>query len=238
VLSPYPPAGGGAFIVLMWKEDAFPPPIAPPPKDPDLSVDVLNVIGLLSSLITDPARGQTIESLVNVVLAERYAARDDDPRSPGESFGPTSLPPGNGTSTEIAVPHEHALVAMTAIYAALAAEAAQGRHLLGALGVRFAPRATGALLGMNHGGMTMYVEIGSLQTLDAPRIFNRCWSALDLAGIPFTCHWGQQGGHTPLRVARYFGANTIKWRLARAVLLPAAARDVFASRILASAGLG
>ena len=90
---------------------------------------------------------------------------------------------------------------------------------------------------MNRGGMSMYVEIGSLQTLDAPWIFNRCWSALDLAGIPFACHWGQQGGHTPVRVLRYFGANAIKWRLVRAALLSASARDVFASRMLASAGL-
>lgn len=237
VLSPYAPAGGGAFVVLMWKEHPFPPPIAPPPKDPDLSVDVLNVIGLLSSLISDPVGGQTLESLVNIVLAERYAARDDEPRSPGEVFGPTSLPPGNGMSTEIAVAHEHALAALLTIYGAIAAEAAQGRHLLGALGVRFAPRGTGALLGMNRGGMSMYVEIGSLQTLDAPWIFNRCWSALDLAGIPFACHWGQQGGHTPVRVLRYFGANAIKWRLVRAALLSASARDVFASRMLASAGL-
>jgi hypothetical protein len=238
VLSPYPPAGGGAFVVLMWKEPAASPPIAPPPKDPDLSVDIFNLIGLLSSLIRDPAGGQAIENLVNVVLAERYAARDDEPRSPGEVFGPTTVPPGNGTSTEIAVAHEHSAAAFNAIYAAFAAEAAAGRHHLGAFGVRFVPRGTGALLGMNQSAMTTNIEIAGIQTLDAPWIFNRCWRALDLAGIPFACHWGQQGGHTPLRVLRYFGANTTKWRLARAVLLSAAARDVFASRILASAGLG
>lgn len=237
VLSPYPPAGGGAFVVLAWKEHALSPPIAPPPKDPDLSVDLLNLIGLLNSLIRDAEGGRAIESLVNAVLADRYAARDDEPRSPGEVFGPTSLPPGNGTSTEIAVPHEHSLAALSTIYGAIAAEAAQGRHLLGAFGVRFAPRGTNALLGMNHGGLTTYVEMGSIQTLDAPWIFNRCWSALDLAGIPFACHWGQQGGHTPSRVLRYFGADAIKWRIARALMLTAAARDVFASRMLASAGL-
>ncbi|MGH7339375.1 MAG: FAD-binding protein, partial [Candidatus Rokuibacteriota bacterium] len=119
VLSPYPPPGEGAFVVLMWKEDADPPPIPPPPKDPDLSLDLFNFIGLLSSLINDPAGGRVIEDFVNELLRQRYTARDDDPRFPGEIFGPTTLPPGNGTSTEIAVAHEHSFAALSAIYGAL-----------------------------------------------------------------------------------------------------------------------
>jgi FAD/FMN-containing dehydrogenase len=237
VLSPYPPAGGGAFVVLMWKEPPASPPVAPPPADPELSVDIFSLIGFLASLIRDAAGGRTIEALVNAVLAERYAARDSDPRSPGEVFGPTTLPPGNGTSTEIAVAHEHSFAALNAIFAAIAAEAAEGRHHLGAFGVRFVPRGAGALLGMNQSGMTTCIEMGGIQSLDAPSIFNRCWLALDFAGIPFACHWGQQGGHTPLRVLRYFGGKTVAWRLARAAMLTAAARPVFASRMLASAGL-
>ena len=237
VLSPYPPSGGGAFVVLMWKERACPPPAAPPPKDPELSFDLFNLIGALSSLITGPTGSATIVQLVNAILSDRYSARQEVAHAPGEVFGPTTLPPGNGTSTEIAVPHEHTLAALSVIYGAMAAEASVGRHHLGAFGVRFAPRGTGALLGMNQRSMTTFIEMGSIQTLDAPLIFNRCWIALDVAGIPFTCHWGQQGGHTPARVWRYFGANTLSWRIARNAMLSATARDVFGSAILASAGL-
>jgi hypothetical protein len=237
VLSPYPTAGAGAFVVLMWKEDPVAAPIAPPPKDPELSLELFGFIGLLAGLINDPWGGQAIEALVNALLASRYAARVDDPRSPGEVFGPTTLPPGNGTSTEIAVAHEHALSALDAIYGAIAAEAAEGRHHLGVLGVRFVPRGTGALLGMNKSAMTMNVEIGGIQTIEAMRIFDRCWQALDLAQIPFACHWGQQGGHTRERVRRYFGARANRWRAARRAMLTAAARDVFASPMLVVAGL-
>ena len=237
VLSPYPPAGGGAFVVLMWKEPAV-PLLAPPPKDPDLSVDLFNLIAALSALIDDAEGSRTLESLVNVVVADRYAARDDEPRSPGEIFGPTTVPPGSGTSTEVAVAHEHSFAALSAIYGAIAAEAAEGRHHLGGFGVRFVPRRTGALLGMNHGGLTTHIEIAGIRTIEATRIFSRCWLALDLAGIPFALHWGQQGGHTPPRVWRYFGADAVKWRIVRNAILTAAARDVFASRMLASAGLG
>ena len=236
VLSPYPPAGSGAFVVLMWKENAV-PPVAPAPKDPDLSVDLFDLIAALSALINDPAGSQGLEGLVNAVVADRYAARDEPPRAPGEIFGPTTVPPGSGTSTEIAVAHEHTLAALTVIYGVMAAESAEGRHHLGGFGIRFTPRGTGALLGMNHRGMTTHIEIAGIRTIESAWIFNRCWLALDIAGIPFACHWGQEGGHTPLRVWRYFGANAFTWGLVRQAILTPAAREVFASRMLASAGL-
>jgi hypothetical protein len=238
VLSPYPPRGRGAYVVLLWKEDADPPPISPPPRDPDLSVDLFNFIGALGGAISGPGGGQAIESVVNLLLRQRYPERDDDPRFPGEIFGPTVLPPGNGTSTEIAVPHEHTLAMLSAIYGAIGAEAAEGRHHLGAFGVRFVPRGRGALLGMNQSAMTTHIEMGGIATADAMPVFDRCWQALDQARIPFTCHWGQQGGHTPARIQNYFGHNATRWRAAREAMLTSAAREVFASSILASAGLG
>jgi FAD/FMN-containing dehydrogenase len=238
VLSPYPPRGRGAFVVLMWKEDALPPPVSPPPRDPDLSLDLFDFIGALSGRLSGPGAGLAIETLVNLLLRQRYAERDDDPRSPGEIFGPTTLPPGNGTSTEIAVPHEHTFAMLSAVYGAIGAAAAEGRHHLGAFGVRFVPRGQGALLGMNQSALTTHIEMGAINNPDAPRIFERCWAALDQAQIPFACHWGQEGGHTPARVRGYFGDNAEKWRTARRALLTPDAREVFASNILASAGLG
>jgi len=239
VLSPYPARGPAAFVVLLWKEDADPPPIAPPPRDPELSVDLFDFIGALNGRITGPSGGRAIEALVNELLRQRYQESDTEPRFPGEVFGPTALPPGNGTSTEIAVPHEHTLATLDVIYGVIEAEAAEGRHHLGAFGVRFVPRPPdrGALLGMSQRGMTTHIEMGAIQSTDAMKIFEGCWKALDEAQLPFTCHWGQQGGHTPARVERYFGDNAKKWRTARRSMLTNAARDVFASQILASAGL-
>jgi FAD/FMN-containing dehydrogenase len=239
VLSPYPARGRAAFVVLMWKEDGNPPPIAPPPRDPELSVDLFDFLGALNGRIRGPVGGRAIEGLVNELLRQRYEERDDDPRFPGEVFGPTTLPPGNGTSTEIAVPHEYTLAMLGAIYGAIAAEAVEGRHHLGAFGMRFVPRPRdrGALLGMSRRGMTTHLEMGAIQSADAIAIFDRCWKALDEARIPFTCHWGQQGGHQRARVRRYFGDNVRRWRAARNAMLTNAARDVFASPILASAGL-
>jgi hypothetical protein len=238
VLSPYPPRGSGAFVVLLWKEDAGLPPGPPPPRDPELTVDLFDFIGALNGRIRGTVGGRAIQGLVNVLLSRRYAEREDPPRVPGIVFGPTALPPGNGASTEIAVPHEYTLAMLGAIYDAIRAEAAEGRHHLGALGVRFVPRGSGALLGMNQNALTTHVEVGSIRSPDAMPIFERCWKALEGAGIPFTCHWGQQGGHAPERVERYFGDNARRWRAAREAMLTSAAREVFASSMLASAGLG
>jgi hypothetical protein len=85
--------------------------------------------------------------------------------------------------------------------------------------------------------MTTHIEMAGIRTIESLWIFNRCWLALDAAGIPFACHWSQQGGHTPLRLWRYFGVNAFKWGLVRKAILTMAAREVFASKILASAGL-
>jgi hypothetical protein len=45
-------------------------------------------------------------------------------------------------------------------------------------------------------------------------------------------------GLTPARVSRYFGDRVSRWKAARALILPdELARDVFATPILADAGL-
>ena len=88
VLSPYPARGPAAFVVLLWKEDGSPPPVAPPPRDPELSVDLFDFIGALNGRIQGPAGGRAIEGIVNELLRQRYQEGDDDPRSPGEVFGP------------------------------------------------------------------------------------------------------------------------------------------------------
>jgi hypothetical protein len=237
VLSPYPTGARSAFVVLLWKEEAPPPPAAPAPRDPELSLDLFNFIGALNGAIGGAPTGRLVESVVNLLLRQRYEERDQDARVPGEVFGPTLLPPGNGTSTEIAVAHEHTFAMLGEIYGAIARQAAQGRHHLGAFGVRFVPRGQGALLGLSQRGMTTHIEIGAIASPDAAAIFADCWGSLDAAGIPFTCHWGQQGGHTPARTATYFGDNARKWRDVRAAILTARAREVFASPMLASAGL-
>src|SRR6185503_9711364 len=47
VLSPYPTGERSAFVILLWKEEAFPPPTSPPPRDPELSLDLFDFIGAL-----------------------------------------------------------------------------------------------------------------------------------------------------------------------------------------------
>ncbi len=87
---------------------------------------------------------------------------------------------------------------------------------------------------MNRRDMATHIEMVS--TTDAMKIFDRCWNALDQAGMPFTCHWGQQGGHMPGPFQRYFDSNATSRRAVREAILTRAARHVFGAKPLGSVG--
>jgi hypothetical protein len=148
---------------------------------------------------------------------------------PGQAFGPTTLPPGIGLSTEIVVDQQNAVAALRAVLAAMQSERTHGRHLLGAIGVRFVPK-TQALLGMNIHSMNCYMELGSLADPGVPQVHKACWAALDRAGIGYTCHWGQQHQLDLAHVNAYFGERVARWTAARAKILSTpTARTVFSA---------
>ncbi len=238
VFSPYPPHyGPGAYVSLMWKRKASPPAVSGPPAHPQLSSEIFDLIAGLSQAIDGPVGGSMVEQLVNRLLAEQYPGGQHMPRFPGEVFGPTTLPPGKGSSTEIAVDHENAKRMLQTVFAAVKAESHAGRHHLGAFGVRFVKGGT-SLMGMNQRQMTTHIEMGGIHTEESIPIFERCWKDLDSAKIPFACHWGQQGGFDAKRVEKYYGKNVKKWKEARKEILGSkTARKVFATPVLADAGL-
>ncbi|HET9932317.1 MAG TPA: peptidoglycan-binding domain-containing protein, partial [Polyangiaceae bacterium] len=69
--------------------------------------------------------------------------------------------------------------------------------------------------------------------------YKAIWDALEAAGIPFTCHWGQLNGMTPERLSTYFGPRVQAWKSARTKLLGenSPALEVFAAPILKQVGL-
>jgi hypothetical protein len=156
---------------------------------------------------------------------------------PGQVFGPTTLPPGTGASTELVVDHKQASAAIETVFQVLNSELHNGNFLLGCVALRFVPK-TSALLGMNQFDMSCFIELPSVRNGDVLKIYHSVWAALEQKGIAFTCHWGQLNGFTPERVQRYFGAHVAQWKAARRALLGSdAAMNVFASGILRDAGL-
>jgi hypothetical protein len=201
VMNPYPRRDGpGAYVRALWKQahgPGAPAPVAP--SGLDGTSDLMCFLGGLSQLLTGPGGGAMIEGVIDRELKRRYPTADLPARAPGAVFGPSSLVPGHGTSTEIIVDHRHAHRAVAAIYRVLSSGANNGEHLLGAVALRFVPR-TRALLGGNIHAMNCYIEMPSVRNREVEAVFTRCWQALERDGIPFACHWGQRHGMTPARL--------------------------------------
>src|SRR5262249_16637927 len=152
VFHPYSSAeANGAYVTLLWKASAAGVPFtAPAPIPPDTSSDVMGLIGALADsldgIVSAPITTLVLREVMRSQLAARLAGSNGTVRFPGEQFGPTSLPKGKGASTEIVVNHADVKRALRTIFDVLDAEASAGRHLLGAMAVRFVPQSR-ALLG-------------------------------------------------------------------------------------------
>jgi peptidoglycan hydrolase-like protein with peptidoglycan-binding domain len=244
VMHPYPPSGNepGVFATMMWKTPAD--GIAASSPLPSIPLASSDLMGLISTLTQD-LLGHLLEPLALPILQgyiSKQLVGNASPASgeafPGEMFGPTSLPPGTGASTEIIVDHGFAELALNVVYQQLDALKSSGKFLLGCIGVRFVP-ATQALLGMNIHPMNCYIELPSIRNANVLALYEAIWNALEAAHIPFACHWGQLHGMNAQRLGTYFGDRASAWKAARTSLLASQpnALNVFGAPILAQVGL-
>lgn len=237
VFSPYATGGTGSFATALWKQSPSQPYTGAPPVQSAAALDLTRLLSALIPVVDGGILGPAIGHVIAQMTAKQFQVGPVAPAFPGTYFGPTSLLEGNGRSVEVIVDHKHARPAVRTVLDTLANEAASGRHLLGAVGVRFVPK-TEALLGMNIHAMNTYIELPSLQSADTAMIHNAVWNALAAGGIPFTCHWGQEYGMTASSIRAYYGDRVDRWRAARDTLLPTPeARAVFTTPLLAAMAL-
>ncbi len=239
VFNPHPIEGRpGAFVKLFWKEpgDAAPHD-SPMPVAPDMASDNMGLIASISDGLDGPLSSLAVRLLIADQLERRYKPGDRAPQVPGMVFGPSGLPPGHGASTEVAVEVSKTRKALEALYAILLREGARGRHLLGAVAVRFVPK-TSSLLGLNIHARNAYIELPSIRNAEVLDIYRQWWDALEAERIPFACHWGQLHGMNPQRLQSYFGDRAQRWRAARdRIVLDDVGKRVFSSPLLAEVGL-
>jgi FAD/FMN-containing dehydrogenase len=239
VFHPYPGKDRpGAFVRMYWKESADGVAHDSPLPNPlDAATDTMGLVAKFSNLLDGPLPTFALRLAIGDQLEKRFRPGERAPQLPGMLFGPTGLPPGHGTSTEVVVAQPRLHRALEVLYQVLNARAARGEHLLGAVAVRFVPR-TQALLGMNAHDLNAYIELPSVRNAEVENIFHAFWDALEREGVPFTCHWGQRLGLSPARLQAYFGSRGQRWKAARADLLPSAeARRVFGNPLLREVGL-
>lgn len=228
----------GAFVTLMWKQEieggAHDVPLQP---EPQTSSDTMELLGKISEDLDGPLSAAILGKVLAAQIRKRMPTGDFEPRLPGSVFGPVSLPPGFGASTEIIVSRANAEQTLKLVLSVLDSEAHQGRHFTGLVSVRFVPK-TRSLLGMNIHDMNCHVELPGIRNDEIAGIFGKCFQALEAAHIPFTCHWGQLHAMHAKQLRNYFGDRVDRWKAARDALLPdALAKTVFSSPLLREVGL-
>lgn len=184
-----------------------------------------------------------LREVTSLQLNNIYGAASAAKACPGAMFGPPDFlgidfNPARGASAEYVFDAEQANSAVPLVLDTLQHQADAGNQYLGGIGVRFV-KGSDAWLAPSAKPMNCFVELQSLYTTELPAIHSAIAQALTQAGIPYCGHWGQWFMNTPDVAERWWGKLAVEaWKSARADLLPsAAARHIFASPILAPAGL-
>ncbi len=238
-INPYrQPNDDGVFVSLKFAHEPMGgEPVVPTPATPATSSSTMELLMKVSEALDDVISRPILSAVLGAQLDRELRETNAPPRPPGLIFGPTTIPPGFGESSEIIVSCEHVQDAVRRVDAVIKEESLRGNHFLGPIAVRFVP-ATRATLGMNVFEKNAFIELPSIQSNEIRPIMSRCFDELERARIPFTCHWGQYLELNPGRLRRFFGGRVDDWCTARARILPSeTARTIFGSRLLEDVGL-
>lgn len=226
----------GAIVSIYDKRARTRPYTAPTHATSLIATDTSKLIAHMGHLDGGLA-GELIGHVITKVGQDAYRPGPIKPLFPGEMFGPTSLPPGNGASTEIVLRRGDAARGIATILDVLKSEAQAGRHHFGVCGVRFVA-ASQAHLAMNREAGTAFVEVAGLRAPRTLEIQRAVWNGLKAAGVPFACHFGQEHEMTPAQLEAYCGSGVSKWKAARHQLLDTpTARKVFTTPMLGDLNL-
>lgn len=242
LFNPYPVKGDpAALLTLMWKKPtggaaAATSDLVPPAMPSDTMSFIARLVGDLDGKLTGGLVAHELGKIINSQVQSMFGHADGTLLYPGQVFGATDLPKGTGASTEIAVDHADTERTAQAMWAVFEEQSKLGKHLLGAMSLRFAP-ASKAHLAMNINAMNCYIELPSISNPGVLAVYTAIWDRLEKAGIPYTCHWGQLSGMNPARMARYFKGREVRWKTAREKLLDATGRKVFSTPLLSQVGL-
>jgi len=218
--------------------------------DPDASNFNSDLTGLIPALVEifeqdlELPGNPVLRTVMTAQMRDLYTDEEGATKAlPGAMFGPpgflgSNFDPARGASAEYVFNATQARAAVATILSTLEAQAAANNQFMGAIGVRFV-KGSQALLALNTKSLNCFAELQGLYTDEFELIQTAIGKALESASIPHAGHWGQWRLNTPTIVKRWWGAKADAWVTARERLLPSAvARKVFASPILAPAGLG
>jgi hypothetical protein len=216
----------GAYVRFMYKRPGGTPlPPADWSRGHRPGDDVLGIVGTLSD-----AAPMAIPLLVTEIMEGRLGAYEAVRATPGYTFGPTTIR-GQGTSTELGFRLQDSVAAIE-LMAQVVAEEPIGT----VVGVRFV-KGSQALAAFTQYPITCTVELQAVNTARSREGYQRIWSRLDRAGIPFTLHWGQVLPYEPARYRTVYGPRLDRWLEKKAQILSSAGRKMFSNDMVRGVGL-
>jgi hypothetical protein len=242
LFNPYPCEGEPAsMLTLMWKKPAgntqdINAALVAPAMASDTMSFISRLVSKLDGKLTGGLVAKELGKIINAQVNGMFGKADNTVLLPGKMFGATDLPKGTGASTEIVIDYADTERTVRAMWDVFAEQSKLGKHLLGAMSLRFVP-ASKAHLAMNINAMNCFIELPSIKDPGVLDVYTAVWNRLENDGIPFTCHWGQLSGMNASRLSKYFKGREARWKAAREKLLDATGRKVFCAPLLAQVGL-
>lgn len=224
-------------IVLLMYETRYDPDTYVAPEwnagEPGLGASGLDIMGALVGRIPSPLNKLAVP-LLNSQVNQEFAPYFRTAIIRDLFRGEKTL--GKTLACGVGMPVSRAIEAMQIAFR-IYKEANSVLPLI--LSHRFV-KGTKALLGFTRFDTTAVMEMDAVNTPETRAFFNKVWEALDVAGIPFTLHWGKYNSFlTPERVReRYGDAAVDQWLASRETLLESAAvRRIFNNDFTVSVGL-
>jgi hypothetical protein len=219
----------GASVLWMQKGPYAPAPLCAE-EDSELSIDVLAVIGGLSTAI--PVAVPDLTKLFFHGAFGNLTPCDQGPR--GNVFNATTIK-GKSMSCEIGVPLERAVQVMDAL-----CQLAEQHPFPGLLCMRYVRASNAPLAFTKFVPVTCTIELPAAGSTRTSAYYARALHRLEAANIPYTLHWGQMNNFDePGAVRRMWGSGVDDWLAARQRLLTTpAARYRFSSPFTEVCGLG
>ncbi len=216
----------GVWVSVMYLRGLA--PYTPPDKTPGEygpGDDLLSVVGLLTPLISG-----SVAPIINAFAGQYLKEYSYVMGKQGEIFSKTIVH-GKAMSMELGLPLPIVSDALPIIL-----EEARRGSFPGFIGIRYIKRSR-ALLAFTKFDMTCTVELQGAFSSLSQTVYDRIWSALEAARIPYTLHWGQMNNFTPPRVRAMYGPAVDQWLASRRSLLTPQAQRLFSSTFLEDCGL-
>lgn len=225
VINPYDKAAG-AYVTTMYQRPYkvhAPPPLSSSGLGPgDDVLGLLGKVGDLAPALFGPA--------VNLAVKSQYKLHQGVTGNPGEIFFSNTDFQAE-LSAEIGI-----ALADTARALDLMLGLPQLDAYPGLLAFRWVANSK-ATLAFTRFPVTCTIELPAALADRTMDFYNAVWNGFDVAGIPYTQHWGQVNNFTGPGVRRMYGAAVDGWVASRNQLLDQRARAVFTSPFLQQCGL-